>query len=247
MLKCQYNSISLPKLGNSVDENEDNILVQSEIVFENSIRFAISDGATEASFTKEWSDVLVRGYKDMSFDNINLPETIKKLSENWQSKIPSIENMPWYVQKKAKKGAFATFLGLTINRVENSFDAIAVGDSALFQIRKDELIVSFPISSVENFNNRPHLIATNEKYQTDLEMNVHYRHGEIQPEDIFFLSTDALAKWFLIHSLSGSKIWKRLKNLLENKKNFEDWVNKRRKGNKYIKNDDVTLIMIKFE
>ncbi len=58
MLKCNFKSITTPKLGNAVDENEDNILEpsKSEILFDTLIKFAISDGATESSFSKEWSD-----------------------------------------------------------------------------------------------------------------------------------------------------------------------------------------------
>jgi len=245
MLQCQFKSITLPKFGNTVDENEDNFLEpsKSEIETDFLMRFAISDGATESSFSKEWSDLLANAYTDKSFDKDHLPETIKKISESWQSMATAIE-WPWYAEQKAEKGAFATFLGLTVNREENSFEAVAVGDCALFQIRNDELFFSFPVSSIEDFTNTPNLIASNEMYQTDFEKNVIYYNGTIQPKDIMFLATDALAALIL----KQSKIWKHLKKMLETKNEnyFENWLNKLRKANK-IKNDDVTLLMIKFE
>jgi len=251
MLQCGFKSITFSKLGNSVDENEDNILEPSSSEIESHvIRFAISDGATESSFSKEWSDLLVSAYKDKHFEKGLLTETVKKISESWRSITTAIE-LPWYAQQKAENGAFATFLGLTINLEKNSFKVVAVGDCALFQIRDDKLICSFPISSIEDFHNTPNLIATNEEYQYDLENNATYQDGTILPKDIIILSTDALAAWILEHCKKGRKVWKSLVNMLfiqneENKDSVEKWLNKLRKAKK-IKNDDVTLLIIKFK
>ncbi len=48
--------------------------------------------------------------------------------------------LPWYAEQKAETGAFATFLGLTINREESIYNVVAIGDCTLFQIRNDESI-----------------------------------------------------------------------------------------------------------
>lgn len=249
MISCQFKSISLPKFGNSADENEDNILEpsKSEVETETLVKFAISDGATESSFSKEWSDLLVSTYKDKSFEKTYLPETIKTISETWQSMATAID-LPWYAQQKAEKGAFATFLGLTINRETSSFEVIAVGDCTLFQIRNNEIVFSFPVTSVEDFNNTPNLIASNNDYQTDLEKNVIYDSGTIQEKDIFLLATDAMAVWILKQKNRSEKVRKLLIEQFEkqDEQNFEEWLNKQRKTNK-IKNDDITLLMIKFE
>lgn len=249
MISCQFKSISLPKFGNSADENEDNILEpsKSEVETETLVKFAISDGATESSFSKEWSDLLVSAYKDKPFEKTYLPETIKTISKTWQSMATAID-LPWYAQQKAEKGAFATFLGLTINRETSSFEVIAVGDCTLFQIRNNEIVFSFPVTSVEDFNNTPNLIASNNDYQTDLEKNVIYDSGTIQEKDILLLATDAMAVWVLKQKNRSEKVRKLLIEQFEkqDEQNFEEWLNKQRKTNK-IKNDDVTLLMIKFE
>ncbi len=71
--------------------------------------------------------------------------------------------LPWYAEQKVETGAFATFLGLTIDKGENSFEIIAVGDCTFFQISNNELKFSFPIQSIEDFGNTPNLISTNQK------------------------------------------------------------------------------------
>lgn len=250
MLKCNYKSITTSKLGNSENENEDNILEpsKSEIQFDTLIKFAISDGATESSFSKEWSDLLVSGYNDKLFAKEHLPTTIKNISETWLSIVSRID-LPWYAQQKVETGAFATFLGLTINREKNIYKAVAIGDCTLFQIRDNELIYSFPILTFEQFGNTPQLISSNSKYQKNLEEMVEYTEYKIEPYDFILLATDAIAAWIFMKKEAGEKPWQALSTLLnyENyKTDFTNWLNNERKEGE-IKNDDVTLLVISFE
>ncbi len=240
----------MPKFGNSENENEDNILIPSkkELECDYISRFAISDGATESSFSKEWSDLLVCAYKDKLFDKEHLIETINSVSESWQTYINTKE-LPWYAQQKAEMGAFATFLGLTIYRDKYNFDVMAIGDCSLFQIRNNKSIFSFPISSSKDFNNSPNLLATNLKYQPDLKKVVRYDIGNLLSKDIIVIATDALAAWIFKEIEVNNKPWNLLNSILSNKNyyaNFNKWLKKRR-TEREIKNDDVTLIIINFE
>jgi len=248
MLKCKFETITFSKFGNSIDENEDNVMTpnKSEIESANIVRFAISDGATEASFSKEWSDLLVSSYNDNFFDIKNFQDTLIKISASWNTVTSSIK-LPWYAEQKAETGSFATFTGITINICEETFKAVAIGDCNLFQIRDSVLLNAFPNLSVEDFGNTPNLLATNQKYQTDLTKNVLYHKGTIKSNDIILLTTDALAAWIFTQIDLGAKPWNHLLNLIENYKgDFENWLNNKRSENE-IKNDDVTLVIIKFE
>lgn len=248
MLNCNYKSITTQKFGNSIDENEDNLLEpsKSEIEFDTLVRFAISDGATESSFSKEWSDLLVSTYKDKPFDKEHLPETLKGISDTWQAMATTID-LPWYAQQKAETGAFATFLGLTINREQNTFETVAIGDCTLFQIRNDKLILTFPVTSIEEYGNTPNLIATNPQYQTDFDRTTAYGSGSIELNDMIIIATDALAAWIFKQKNAGEKPWNHLTNILDNYMvDFENWLNNKRHTNE-IKNDDVTLLILKFK
>jgi serine/threonine protein phosphatase PrpC len=256
MLKYNCLSVTFPKLGNAENENEDNVLKASktEIESDNISRFAISDGATESSFSKEWSELLVSAYKDEPFDKEYLSETLKSISESWQSMV-NTKDLAWYAQQKAEIGAFATFLGLTINKEESCFDAVAIGDCALFHIRGEALIFSFPVTSADDFGNTPNLFSSNPKYLVELEKNVLYCKKEILANDILLLATDALAAWIFkeINKKPWKILWKILakkksKNIFakrKSKKKFQKWLDGKRK-NKEMKNDDVTLLIIKF-
>ncbi len=59
-------------------------------------------------------------------------------------------------------------MGLTL--ADNSWEAMAIGDSCLFQIRGDEVITSLPLASAGEFNNRPALMSTNsENWDREVE------------------------------------------------------------------------------
>lgn len=246
MLKYSSKSHSVSKLGNSAEENEDNILEasQADIKASTLIKFAIADGATESPFSKEWSDLLVSAYKERSFERACILETLKVVSTQWQSMIIT-ENLPWYAQQKVETGSFATFIGLTINTEEDSFDAIAVGDCSLFQIRNNELILSFPISNVSDFNNTPNLIGSNEKYRTHIESQVKHHKGHIEPNDFILLTSDALAVWILEQRSQNNKIGKSIVKSFRNfnETTFKKWLSVKR-GNNQIRNDDVSILII---
>ncbi len=245
MAKYKYKGISIPKWGNDTEENEDSILVPVE-VDNKFIRCAISDGATESSFSKEWSTLLVNSFIKRSFDKSKLRTTIKNLSGIWQKKVYS-KNLPWYAHQKLETGAFATFIGLTINLKEKICRCVAIGDSTMFLIRENKLVFSFPITSSEEFGNTPMLFATNDRYQTDFACSVGYANVKANAGDIIVLASDAIAEW-LFKKLENDRLsCFTIKNIMENNlEDFETWLaNERQSGN--IKNDDTTILFIKFE
>jgi hypothetical protein len=250
MLKCSYKYISIAKAGNSVNENEDNILVPSlsELERDPVLKFAISDGATESSFSKEWSDLLVSCYKDKPFDIAHLPLTINAISETWKSITSAIE-LPWYAQQKLENGAFATFLGITLNLEEQSFESVSIGDCTLFQVRNNELIYSFPITSFEDFGNTPSLFATNSKFQSDYEKSVKYLNGQAISGDLLILASDAVAMWLFKRLNEGERPWLSLIALLnyeDYQTDFSNWTFNKIKENE-MKNDDISVVLINIE
>jgi hypothetical protein len=247
MLKCSYKYISIAKVGNSENENEDNILAPSiiELESESIIKFAISDGATESLFSKEWSDLLVSCYKDKPFDLNNLPLTINAISEAWKSRTSSID-LPWYTEQKMENGAFATFLGITLNLEEQTFNSVSIGDCTLFQVRSNKLIQSFPLTSYEDFGNTPSMFATNSKFQTDFSKSVKYLNGLVESGDLFILASDALAMWIFKSLHQGERPWLNLLNLLnyeDYQTDFKNWAFNKIKD-KEMKNDDISVILI---
>ena len=238
---------SIPKAGSTNEEYEDAYYPLDPIDDNKEFfSFAVADGATETSYSKFWAQLLVESYCNGQINEPNLAEQLLKLQAKWNEAIGS-RPLPWYAEEKIRTGAFSSILGLTIkqevtlhNVQEGAWEALAVGDSCLFQVRDDELLNKFPLENSEEFNSRPVLVSTNSLYNENLENHVLRLEGNWKAGDEFYLFTDAIACWFLKEVENGRKPW-----LFKYKAAdlFEDKINKLRETGS-LRNDDVTMIHI---
>ena len=250
-------SFRLPKAGNSPEEYED----ASRVVFPQRIgvsgrrtaRAAVSDGASESAFAREWANVLADAFVDRPPDASALTEDsmrdwLASAQEEWRVGIPW-DRIPWHGEAKARAGAFATLLGLTVaTRAGSSrrlcWRAVAVGDSCLFVVRDDRLWLSFPLEYAAQFDNSPNLVCSNPDNAADLCENVHRSDGECVAGDTFILASDALACWFLGRSAEGEKPWRTL--LALDASGWAAWVEEQRREG-LMRNDDTTLVIIRVD
>lgn len=241
----------LPKGGNSDEEYEDAYWPQDATETELSgprLRFAVADGATEASFSKQWAELLVQGYCEGQLDvgsDARLARALQPLQQAWNERV-SIKPLPWYAEEKAKSGAFSSLVGLTIYRRKSEirWSSVAIGDSCLFHVRDGRPIASFPMECSKQFNNRPILISSNLASNDQLAIHIHRKHGTCCPEDAFYLMTDAIACWALSEHEFEQHPWGTLRDLgTDESPTFEEWVTALREK-RAMRNDDVTLLRI---
>ena len=241
----------IAKAGNCPEEYEDAFRVdyledpRSELA-----NAAISDGASDSVFAREWSKVLTDSFVDRPLDIPELTEDSLKEwlhlgQDEWKSGIAWSE-IPWHGEAKARVGAFATLLGLTISTNMESADslichAIAVGDSCLFIVRDDQLLLSFPIEDAAQFDNNPALVCSNPANSKGLWERVNFCSAECTSEDLLILTSDALACWFLAGNSAGEKPWRALSALDDC--HWDDWIEQQRSAG-LLHNDDTTLVII---
>ena len=247
-------SFWLPKAGNSPEEYED----ASRVVYPQRIgasgrrtaRAAISDGASESAFAREWAnvlvDALVSGPPDMrGLTEDSMLNWLAPAQEEWRDSVPW-DRIPWHGEAKARAGAFATLLGLIVatrsgNSRRLSWQAVAVGDSCLFVVRDGRLWLSFPLEDAAQFDNSPDLICSNPDNAGELWENMRRSDGECVAGDLFILASDALACWFLERNAEGEKPWKTL--LALDASGWAAWVAEQRRGG-LMRNDDTTMVII---
>jgi hypothetical protein len=231
---AQHRCFSVPKRGNSREEYEDAVAADAATG-----RFAVADGASESIFAGEWANMLCEAFVAAPPSRETIGTWLAKLQKRWLAGV-SKKAVPWYIEEKLQDGAFATFLGLIVDgdekRAKRSWRAIAVGDSCLFHVRDDAMIVSFPMEKAAGFGTRPHLIGSRQSGSVDLTAAA----GFLEPGDQLFLMTDALAEWFLTQHEKGRKPWQRLARLTQER--FAELVDSLR-DTKRLKNDDVTLLI----
>lgn len=241
-LKCQ-GIFCITKAGNSPEECED-AYEYSSLDSQSPWYFAVSDGATESSFSKEWASKLVKSFVSEAFD---LPEEIsdwlEPLQQDWSTWL-SQKDLPWFAKRKAAQGSYATLLGLKIepNTGDREFkwQSIAVGDSCLFVVHSESLLSCFPLGQSSDLNSTPDLVGTLPQYNNNLTKSVKVTRGNARSGTHFYLVTDALAGWIFKTLESEKNPWDILNNI-NIQEEFIGWLEELRKS-RQIRNDDTTLI-----
>src|SRR5581483_1870105 len=199
-MKLFVGAATLPKKGNSAEENED-AYAPPVVQGLKSVPFhcAVADGATETSYSALWAKLLVDCFCSIEEPSL-FDDQLPSLRESWKTATSS-KPLPWYAEQKLEKGAFATLLGVRITEGEFPYlrwQAIAVGDSVLFHVRACEIVATFPTLASEDFKSRPMLLATN-ILETDAERKELYRRAEgvLEAGDRLYLATDKIAEWIV--------------------------------------------------
>lgn len=244
----------LPKGGNAPDEYED----ASRVIYPQRLgasgrrtaRVAVSDGASESAFAPEWANVLAGAFVAGPPDGCGLSEDslnawLAPAREEWRALVPW-DRIPWHGEAKARAGAFATLLGLTVAAVPGdapllSWRAVAVGDSCLFVVRGDRLCLSFPLEDAAQFDSSPSLVCSSPDNPTH-PGDVRQIDGECAAGDSFILASDALACWFLGRHAAGEQPWRALLEL--DASGWAAWVEEQRRSG-LMRNDDTTVVIIR--
>lgn len=182
------------KRGHASHENEDHAA-------ENPAkgRFSVSDGASTSARSDVWSrlltDAFVQGQDPLD------PHVLGDLRRQWWDLVFD-DKLPWYAHEKLARGSAATFVGLRVDG--DVYEATAVGDSCLFHIRKDELVLAAPYDHWTQFSRFPPLVMTNHAVP---QLHEHRWSGEghLLEGDVLVLATDAVAKHLLrVHAEDGT-------------------------------------------
>jgi hypothetical protein len=207
-------------------------------------RFAVADGAAESAYAGLWARLLVDEFVHGAADAI-WPDWIVPLQKRWTDavRLPADSDpLPWYLEDRYNQGAFATFLGLSVS--DGGWQALAVGDSCLFQVREGDLRVAFPLTHSTQFGNSPWLVGSRTAADAVPLHRAAHLLGDGRPGDVLWLMTDALACWFLTATERGEQPWRFLEELAgEPEWRFADWVNRMR-DQRQLRNDDTTLVAV---
>lgn len=211
--------------------------------------FAVADGATEAFDSRYWARLLVRAWtrNPAAGSREAFLQLVQRLGERahhrWQNR-----KLAWYAEEKAKTGAYAAFVGLTLKAARHGmlWRAIAIGDCCLFQIRSHRMIRSLPLSKPEEFGFRPLLLPSKVSAQPAIAEQLSEHEGEAKSGDIFLLLSDAVASWFLGEYKTGASTIRVFQKLLANGQTAElDALIDQQRSSGHMKNDDVAAIYIR--
>lgn len=191
----QVRHLLLPKLDHDASECEDAIAFNTHTA-----RFAVTDGATEAFYARQWATNLaehwVRQEATLTLAEFRqwVAEEGRELHDSWSGLTLS-----WYSEEKARAGSFAAFVGVELDLKADtpSWRAIALGDACVLHCRGTTLLKSLPLSRSESFHSAPVLVASNSKLHESTMQSVVIDTGSCENGDVLLLMSDAAASWCL--------------------------------------------------
>ena len=154
--------------------------------------------------------------------------------------------MPWYAEEKARAGSFAAFIGVEIDVDAGSWQAVALGDSCLIQLRNSKIVEALPISDAAEFELSSVLAPSNTALQSEAAQKIVAKTGRLENGDRFLLLSDAGAAWFFqINENRRLNLLQHFMSLVSNgdEKSLANFLETERSAER-LKDDDIAVIGI---
>jgi hypothetical protein len=220
-------------------------------------RFAIADSASESLYSRLWAKTLATGlvatapFQFLESEQ-DLVEWLEPMQMAWK-KIIEWEQSPQIASNQVEVGSLSSLLGLQILEPEPvsplpgskpadeqmRWQAFAIGNNCLFQIRRNHLNAAFPISHSSEFASVQLISSTPNKNQ-QIWRQFHQCQDVCYETDVFLLMNDSLAQWFLIEFEQGRKPWADLYHL-QTQEEFQNFVTELKNSGR-LRSTDVTLL-----
>ena len=244
-------AFSIPKYGHKERENEDAVAFDAQAGW-----LAVADGATEASYSREWAEILAESIspatkpaklKDRLLETLlpsrRLGSMVADLQQQWYDQVPwdRLEDLGWLFVEKAQQGALATFLAVRIE--EQKWAAIGIGDCNLFVVGDDGAVrLSVPQEKADEFGTSPSLVPSMPGPEMKRALQSLWRKtGKWKPDERMIVCTDAVAAYLLHAVQSDVSVMERLFEI-QSTKEFADWVTRARSTG--MRNDDATVALV---
>jgi hypothetical protein len=207
-------------------------------------RFAVADGATEASYSRVWARILTDSFCQTKTDGTTatVAAWLDAARAEWRRCADEISarQLPWFTREALRAGSFASLVGLSFPpETPDGWTAVSCGDACVFHVRDESLAAAIPFSDSRAFTNSPPLVPSVETIADD---RFEFVTGTAQPGDAFYLITDALAQWFLAEHEHAGQPWAIL-DTLRTPEAFDAFVAEARESGA-LRNDDVALLSI---
>lgn len=192
-----------PKVGSTESEYEDAFAASDTNAA--TVRVAVADGATDATFSGLWASLLVSDFAAGNMTAETFTDRAQALAQEWARQVAA-QPLPWHAAAKVERdGSSAAFVGVSATRETGEYLALSVGDCALFHLRPEtenetgnaddyRMVTAFPLARSADFAGVPVLVGT-QSHVPPAHVQTHT--GTLEPSDILFLMSDALAAWFL--------------------------------------------------
>lgn len=256
----------LHKAGNAPDEYEDAAHTTAQGarsepagVGARTERLAVADGATESALSGEWARMLAQELCECPLRTLSDPHAFRavvtSLADRWPAWLRSYVRglgrpLHYWEPRLLTDGAAATVLAVALASVPGdggppdswTWQAAAVGDCELFQVRDGLLVTAFPLTTGEAFGRTPALVHSLEALGPGGAERVTRAQGLALPGDVLLLASDALAAWALFAHEAGTPPWDTLTRTARGADTQFPQLIAQLRADGVLRNDDVTLV-----
>lgn len=232
------------KAGLDPEENEDQAAWRQ--VDDRRWRLAVADGATEATFSRQWASALVSAW--VSEPLLKRPDAalLERARLEWAASIPAAAGMPWYAQAKLAVGSAATAAFVEVRSTSRAWrwSADVVGDCGVIVLQASGRRFrrrAIPFTQSAQFGSAPRLLSTEPGFRSAREVT-RYTGIATKPFEAWIMS-DALTQACLLADERRLPIYDRLFNAAADAGTFEGVVGDLRET-RQLRNDDATLVCL---
>ncbi len=208
-------------------------------------RFAMADGVAGSPAAALWGDLLTD-----TFVHSRKPQPapwsawLPPLQLHWSAAVAEEAPLP----ADPRQEALAAFLGLVVHRAgwldRRRWEAVAVGDACLFQVRRGVLHRSFPLTRPGDFQAAPVHLGARTSFEPLLRKQEVRAEGDWAAGDEFWVMNRALAKWFVRQVGEWQRPWEVMGTWIDRHgAGFATWVDERRAARE-LEGGDVTLMAV---
>jgi hypothetical protein len=194
-------AFSIPKIDTSDEDCEDAFIVDPA-----RSRVAVADGASSSYGARDWARQITRGFVESPPEFGRLGAFDQWVEVQRQALTSQPKSAPpaaggWWADECARRGAFATVLGVEIIRQQDGstiWRAVAVGDSCLIHMRPGPMlqtVSSFPVEPGGHFGSHPALLHSGAG--AERSHGVRWAADLLLNGDVLLMMTDAVSEWAL--------------------------------------------------
>ncbi|MCI0456935.1 MAG: hypothetical protein L0Z62_08150 [Gemmataceae bacterium] len=207
-------------------------------------RFAVAEAVPDSLHALPWATLLAEDFV----------EGRQAQPAAWSAWLPPLQ-MRWATEAVERTGdplprdlhqeALASFLGLVVQGrwLGRRWQAVAIGECCLFQIRSGLLYRSFPLTRPADLDAAEGRVGARTSFEVVLRKQEARGEGDWAPGDTFWLMSRALGRWFLRQVQEWQRPWDLLEPLLDRpgQAGFTEWVEELRQQGE-LGEGDVTLV-----
>jgi hypothetical protein len=232
------------KVGNSPEEYEDACWPEDGGRGAGAGLFAVADGATESSYSRDWARLLAVAYCAGATGPGRLVRRLPALQAEWTG-AHAQSGLPWYAAEKVAMGSFAALLGVRVTATPGgaSLHALAAGDCTLALVREGDLRLAWPVERAADFGSNPALLSSIGDAEGQRPL-LQTRDVALLAGDVVYLMTDGIGSWFLAEAEAGRSPWAELGRFgAADQDGFATWARGLRSSGA-MHNDDVTVLIL---